>query len=183
MGTLFEKIFGKKKEKNGEVESIDSVVREVLEGTIRRADIQAGFEIKKEELGENEWNLTVEMQGDDEELLTQKDGQLLDAFQLLVKRVLQHRFPEARVNLVVDSGGFRDGVNQGLIDLVEKLKEVVLEKGKSVYCRALPPKDRKFVHQYVAQDERLRSRSVGEGLYKKIKIYPSKGHERNEEAT
>jgi spoIIIJ-associated protein len=51
---------------------------------------------------------------------------------------------------------------------------MALEQGRSVYYRALPPKERKIVHQYLAQDPRIKSRSLGDGLYKKIKIYPVK---------
>ena len=46
--------------------------------------------------------------------------------------------------------------------------------------RALAPKDRKTVHQHLAGDERVRSRSIGEGLFKKVKIYPAKSAAREE---
>ena len=49
-----------------------------------------------------------------------------------------------------------------------------MSKGKPVYFRALPPRDRKVVHQYLAEDGRVKSRSIGDGLYKKIKIFPVK---------
>jgi spoIIIJ-associated protein len=77
----------------------------------------------------------------------------------------------------MDCNGFRQESNQALVDLAEKLKGIALEKGKSVYFRALPPKDRKIIHQYLAGDPRVKSRSIGDGLYKKIKIYPIKGIE------
>ena len=64
--------------------------------------------------------------------------------------------------------------NKSLVELAEKLRDRALEQGRSVYLRALHPKDRKVVHQYLASDERVRSRSVGDGLFKKIKIYPVK---------
>jgi spoIIIJ-associated protein len=60
-----------------------------------------------------------------------------------------------------------------LIELAEKLKGIVIDKGRSVYVRALMPKDRKIVHQYLAGDERVKSKSIGDGLYKKIKIFPA----------
>ena len=62
-----------------------------------------------------------------------------------------------------------------LIERAESLKTIAIEQGRSVYYRALPPKDRKVVHQYLSKDPRVKSRSLGEGLYKKIKIYPAKG--------
>ena len=62
-----------------------------------------------------------------------------------------------------------------MITLAEKLKGIAVSKKKSVYFRALPPKERKIVHQYLADDDRVKSRSIGDGLYKKIKIYPAQG--------
>lgn len=171
MGSFFGKIFGKKSSAKSEV---DEILEEILNGLIERTKLELSFDIKKELVKDREMEVAVqvELYGEDEEELLKRDGQLLDSFQLFLKRVLQHRLPDWRVNLSVDSGGFRENSNKALMELVDKLKGIVLEKGKSVYCRALPPKDRKTVHQYIAKDDRVRSRSVGEGLYKKIKIYP-----------
>ena len=123
-------------------------------------------------LGEDEFH--IEFHGEDEDLFTNKDGALLDAFQLLIKRALQHQLPEDNTRLSCDCNGFREKANQSLKDLAEKLKNRAIDQGKSVYLRALPPKDRKVIHQFLAEDERVKSRSVGDGLYKKIKIYPNK---------
>lgn len=67
-----------------------------------------------------------------------------------------------------------------MIELADKLKEIALTKGKPVYFRALPPKDRKVVHQYLAEDGRVKSRSVGDGHFKKIKIFPLKESQNQE---
>jgi spoIIIJ-associated protein len=77
----------------------------------------------------------------------------------------------------VDCNGYREESEAALIERAEHLKKIAIEQGKSVYYRALPPKERKVVHQYLAQDGRVKSRSLGDGLYKKIKIYPAKGPE------
>ena len=68
-------------------------------------------------------------------------------------------------------------------DEFEKLKNVAVEKGKPVYFRALPPRDRKLIHQFLAEDGRVKSRSVGEGVFKKIKIFPIKGSDNVETTT
>lgn len=107
---------------------------------------------------------------------------MIDALQLFLKRVIQHNFPEDRTNVVIDCNGFREESSKELIELAEKLKGIALEKGKSVYFRALPPKDRKIIHQHLAADERVKSRSIGDGLYKKIKIYPVKGAAQHEKS-
>jgi spoIIIJ-associated protein len=187
MTGFFSKLFGggKKKDESSvsgrsqaSASSAVALVEDVMQGLIERANLDLSIDVRSSQGSESE-EVTVEISGADEVFLTEKEGALLDAFQLFIKRVLQHQLPDARVNVSFDSNGFREESNKSLVELAERLKEKALEQGRSVYLRALPPKDRKIVHQYLAGDERVRSRSVGDGLYKKIKIYPVKaaGHE------
>jgi spoIIIJ-associated protein len=172
MSGFFSKIFGgKKKEGSSEVETL---VRATVGGLIEKGGFELDFEISSRQDDKGESELTIEFTGADEEILKDKEGQMIDSIQLFLKRVVQHHFPEDRTNILIDCNGYREESSQALIELADKLKEVALEKGKSVYFRALPPKDRKIIHQYLANDERVRSRSIGEGLFKKIKIYPVK---------
>ncbi len=173
MAGFFSKLFGGSKKKNGPAEA-ENLINETVQGIIDRADFKLKFSLTHTEEND-EAVVIVNFEGPDETLLKDREGQLIDAFQLLIKRVLQHHLPEDRTNIVVDCNGFREESNQALVDLAEKLKGIALEKGKSVYFRALPPKDRKVIHQYLANDQRVKSRSIGDGLYKKIKIYPVKG--------
>lgn len=172
MAGFFKKLFGGKKQ-GGDVESL---VEETLAGIIEKSGFELTFDLNFEK-NESESVLSIDFSGADEELLKDKKGQLLDAFQLFVKRAIQHNFPEDKTNVLVDAGGYREESEQALIDKAENLKQMALEQGRSVYYRALPPKERKVVHQYLAQDPRVKSRSLGDGLYKKIKIYPVKNPE------
>lgn len=168
---FFKKLFGGKGGKGGDVENL---VRENLEGLLEKSGLDLNFDIQFQQ-EEGGGVLTVELSGADEELIKDRKGQALDAFQLYLKRVVQHHFPEDKTSIAVDCGGYREESEQALIERAESLKQIAIEQGKSVYYRALPPKDRKVVHQYLAKDPRVKSRSLGDGLYKKIKIYPSKG--------
>ena len=166
---LFTKIFGGKTgNKHGQ-----QLINDLLDGTIEKAGLDISYDIKSTKERDRE-TIKVDFYGEDEKLFTNKDGALLDAFQLFLKRALQHDQPEESANLSCDCNGYREKANQSLVDLAEKLKKRALDQGKSVYVRALPPKDRKIVHQFLANDERVKSRSIGDGLYKKIKIYPTK---------
>jgi spoIIIJ-associated protein len=176
MAGFFSKLFGGGKSKaeeagGGEVEGL---VRETLSGIIEKGQFDLTFDIKFEKEADQDGVLAIQFTGGDEELLKEKKGQMLDAFQLFLKRAVQHTFPDDKTNITVDCGGFRDETAAALIERAENLKAIAIEQGKTVYYRALPPKDRKIVHQYLAQDPRVKSRSLGEGLYKKIKIYPAK---------
>lgn len=170
---FFSKLFGgKSKSANNEVEAL---VQKTLEGIIEKAQFDLSFELRTE-TDEGGSTLFVEFNGADEEMLKDKKGQMLDAFQLFLKRAIQHNFSDDKTNVSVDCGGYRDESANALIERAENLKAICIEQGKSVYYRALPPKDRKVVHQHLAKDPRVKSRSLGDGLYKKIKIYPAKSN-------
>jgi spoIIIJ-associated protein len=170
---FLKKLFGGKS--NSSPDGVEQIIDETLNGVFEKADLQLDHKISSA----NEEQVTIELSGGDEELLKDKDGQLLDAIQFFMKRVIQHQLPESKIEVNIDSKGYREESNQALLDLAEKLKQMALEKNRSVYFRALAPKDRKVIHQYLANDERVRSRSIGEGLYKKIKIFPAgQGDER-----
>lgn len=180
MTGFFGKIFGKKEAPVSS--SPVAIVEDVLGGLIETANLDFGFDVTLEGKDDQQ-QMLIEIYGDDEELLRAREGQLLDAIQLFLTRVVQHQLKDERIAIHVDNAGFRAQANQELMDLAEKLKNIALDKGKPVYFRALPPRDRKIIHQYLAEDIRVKSRSVGEGLYKKIKIYPSKGENNLEQAT
>lgn len=176
MSGFLKKIFGgKSATTNGPKDLIQETLADLLE--VSHLDLD--FELTDAE--ENKF--VFELFGEDEDSLRKRDGQLLDAFQLFLTRFMQHRYPEDRYTIIVDNAGFREEVNNELLGLAEKLKNVAVEKGKPVYFRALPPRDRKLIHQYLADDGRVKSRSVGEGVFKKIKIFPIKGTDSAETTT
>lgn len=169
MTGILGKIFGSKKKK---AEGVEGLIEELLTQVIELSKWELSFEISRSGADDE---IFVNFSGADEELLLSKEGQLLDALQLFVRRAVQHQNAEERGNINLDCANFREQANEALIALAEKLKGIALAKGKSVYFRALPPKDRKVIHQYLAEDGRVKSRSIGDGHFKKIKIYPVKG--------
>lgn len=187
MTGFFSRIFGGKKQEGaagrgaadrasatGPLTDVDRLVEDTLAGIIERAQFDLEFVTTAGEDDKGERQLVIEFSGEDSELLKEKEGQMIDALQLYLKRVAQHRFPDDRTNILIDCEGYRDESNQALVELAEKLKGIALERNKAVYLRALPPKDRKVIHQHLANDDRVKSRSIGDGLFKKIKIFPIK---------
>lgn len=176
MAGFFSKIFG-----GGKKSDLDSLIETTLTGILEHGGFDLSYNLDIEK-GAESTEVKIDFSGPDEELLKEQKGQLLDAFQLILKRVAQHNFSETVVNINVDCGGFRSDSEAALIERAEHLKTMALEQGKSVYYRALPPRERKVVHQYLALDTRIKSRSLGDGLYKKIKIFPIKNQdtEKNE---
>jgi spoIIIJ-associated protein len=56
----------------------------------------------------------------------------------------------------------------------------VKDSGKTRSIPALNPAERRIVHMVLQDDSTIRSRSVGEGLFKKILIYlPGRGRKKS----
>lgn len=167
---FFKKLFGAGKSSGGP----EDFITDNLNGLLDKSGLDLEFDLTSSKQEDGFLNVDIQISGADEEIVKERKGQVLDAIQLYLKRVVQHHFPDQRVNILVDCGGYREETEQALIERAESLKTIAIEQGKSVYYRALPPKERKIVHQYLAKDPRIKSRSLGDGLYKKIKIYPVK---------
>jgi spoIIIJ-associated protein len=165
---IISKLFGGKKEGSVSDKALD-IIEDCLNGVFDRGGLDLDYEIDENDSGQ----VVVELFGKDEELLRQKEGQLLDSLQFFVKRVLQHKLQDERVDLIFDTNGYREEADKALVDLAERLKGIVLQKKKSAYVRALPPRERRVIHQHLAGDKRVKTRSIGDGHFKKIKIFPA----------
>jgi len=166
---IFGKIFGKKKENSTEV-----LVNEQLTQLIKLGKFDLSFNIKATKTNDDMDEIFVNLSGNDKNLLTDKDGMLLESFHSFLKRVVRNKTGSENFLLKMDCDGFKEDTEKALVEEAEDLKNKVLAQGKSFYFKPLSPKDRKTVHQYLSTDERVKSRSVGDGLFKKIKIYPAK---------
>lgn len=164
--SFFKKLFGLGGSKQ---EGVIEIIEETLNELTEKSGVDFDFDVYEE--GEI---IKVELNGEDNKLIKAKDAQLLDGIQFFVKRVVQHKMKESTPNIIFDCDGYREDADNALIELAEKLKGIAIDKNKSVYFRALPPRDRRVVHQHLAQDERVISKSIGDGLYKKIKVFPAK---------
>ncbi|WP_456387313.1 Jag family protein [Desulfolithobacter sp.] len=113
--------------------------------------------------------------GEHEEAIVGQDGRTLDSLQYLLRKMMSQRLPD-RIMLTIDVGNFRERRMQELKERALELAEQVKEHGKTQAIPALNPPERRVVHMVLQEDKEIRSRSVGEGLFKKVLIYkPGKG--------
>lgn len=111
-----------------------------------------------------------------EEVLAGQDGKTLDAIQYLLRKIVVRKAPN-RLRVTVDIGNYRE---KRLAELKEQALELAIQvkaDGKTQVIAALSPSERRVIHMSLQDDKEIRSRSVGEGLFKKILIYkPGKGN-------
>ena len=115
-------------------------------------------------------------EGAESPILTWRKGQVLDALQYLVNKL--HGVRGGRI--YVDSGGYRSRHENNIRRLALKLGAKAKKSRRPVTINALNAHDRRLVHLVIQEDKDLRSRSKGEGEFKKIIIYPKNSIRRRE---
>jgi spoIIIJ-associated protein len=116
------------------------------------------------------------LRGDFEENLIGTDGKVLDSLQYLLRKVVSRKVPE-RLRISINVGDFREKRLEELKVKAVELAAQVKEDGKTQVLPALNPSERRVIHMILQEDKDIRSRSVGDGLFKKILIYkPGKGN-------
>lgn len=119
--------------------------------------------------------VSCHISSDHEEALTGEEGKTLDSLQYLLRKIVARKIPD-RLRLAVDVGDFRERRLSELKERALALAEMVKEDGKTQLIPALNPSERRIVHMALQEDKEIRSRSVGDGLFKKILIFkPGKG--------
>ncbi|MCD6388701.1 MAG: Jag N-terminal domain-containing protein [Desulfobulbaceae bacterium] len=136
-------------------------------------DFSAEFEITPEP-----GRINVEISGEDIENIIGHEGQTLNGLQYLLRKMIGKKFSEKFI-LSLDAGDYRKTRKEELESRALKLAIEVRENGKNRTIPPLNPAERRIVHMILQKDKTIRSRSIGDGLYKKVLIYlPGKGRKR-----
>jgi spoIIIJ-associated protein len=120
-------------------------------------------------------SVTCTLRGDFEEFLTGPEGKTLDSMQYLLRKIVARKVTE-QLRLTLNVGDYREKRLDELKIKAVELAALVKEDGKTQVLPALNPSERRTIHMILQEDKDIRSRSVGDGLFKKILIYkPGKG--------
>jgi spoIIIJ-associated protein len=121
----------------------------------------------------------AKISGEFVDILVGPEGQTLDGLQYVMRKIITRKFPQ-KVLFALDAGGFRDNRMEELQARALRLAQEVKDTGKTRTIPAINPAERRMVHMALQDDTEIRSRSVGEGLFKKVLIYlPGKGRRRS----
>jgi spoIIIJ-associated protein len=118
--------------------------------------------------------LHLDIKADDLDLLTGKRGAVLDALQFLLNKM--HGQKGGRI--FIDCDGFRRRHEEDISGLALRLGAKAKRLRKPVTINSLNAHDRRLVHMALQDDQELRSRSKGDGEFKKVVIYPNNAQRR-----
>jgi len=110
------------------------------------------------------------IKSDHEESIVGQEGRTLDNLQYLIRKIFSSRLPD-RMMVDLDAGNFREQRMEELQKIAMEMAVQVKETGKTMAIPALNPSERRVVHVTLQDDKKIRSRSVGDGLFKKVLIF------------
>jgi spoIIIJ-associated protein len=123
-------------------------------------------------LEEEGGRLRIEISGEDAALVIGRQGQTLDAIELVVNRIVDRQWPGSP-QITMDADGYRDRRVRKLIDIAFQEAGKVRRSGRRVDMEPMSPRDRRSVHLALQNEPGVSTHSEGDGSFRHIVIEPT----------
>ena len=153
-------------EEVSEVDSLAGDVREFMEEMVEHLDWELGVDIVESD----HEVLRVDLSGEDRELMLRNRAEILDVFQYLANRIFGRDLDDRR--FVVDCEGYRARKKIELQKIAARVSERVKRSGEEEELSRMNPYERRIVHLAVAEIEGVTTESEGDGVMKRVVIFP-----------
>jgi spoIIIJ-associated protein len=142
--------------------------REVLQAIVDHIGVSATVGVR----GEDD-HILLDLTGDATGVLIGRRGQMLDALEYVVNRIVA-RDDAGSARIVVDSQDYRGRRREALEELARRMADQAQKKGKPVTLNPMSPRDRRIVHLVLQDDPSLSTKSSGKGYFRKVIISPAR---------
>ena len=113
------------------------------------------------------------IKGGNSAVLIGKHGQTLEAIQTIIEKIINKTNTE-RVRVQVDVEGYVENRRNNMIRHAERMAQKCKRICKPVTVGFMNAHDRRIVHLALKNDHDVRTHSTGDGIVKKMMIYPKK---------
>ncbi|HVB34473.1 MAG TPA: R3H domain-containing nucleic acid-binding protein [Patescibacteria group bacterium] len=162
----------------------DRLERESAAGELRqfldRIIDDGGFELRyRVEIAEpraaaiDRAEIRVSFEGPDQELLLERNGELLQAIEYLAVRWLRLD-PRLYNHIRLDAAGYRDARLEELKLSARIAAQRVLETGQPFRFNPMPARERRIIHLVLAEMPAVRSESEGQGEERQVIVHSVK---------
>ena len=115
----------------------------------------------------DEFYITVEIQGENTNSLLGYRGETLNAIQTLLSSIANKGIEE-KVRIILDVSGYKEKRKKVLEELADKISKTVIKTGKRVTLEPMPAYERKIIHSRLQNNKKVTTESVGEEPHRKI---------------
>ena len=144
------------------------VAKELMQGLLQRLGIETEVEGTVKE-----GDIYLEVKSDDGGILIGKHGRTLESLQIIISRMVNKQIKKP-VRVILDVGGYKKRRTDSLEKMAGRLGQNVKRTAKEVTIGPFNAHDRRIIHIALKEDLSLKTESLGEGEWKKIKIIPAR---------
>ena len=156
-------------------------VETIIKGVVLTLIAKMGIEAEVVNVGELEGNIYVELASEDSGILIGKQGRTVDALQFLLNLLIDSRSRNGR-RIMIDIANYREKRQRRLSRMAKSIADKVARTRRSVALEYMNPYERRIVHISLEDDDRVFTRSDGNGLYQRVRILPAGGPGGSEES-
>ena len=142
-----------------------------VEDVVRKMGMDCRVRLRRPREGDSADEINLEILGRDAGRIIGKKGQVLQAIQFLVHRVINRPGAERR-HILVDAEGYRSRRDLSLANMARRLGKQAVDEGKIITFEPMNPRDRRVVHLALAKFEGVITKSDGEGEQRRVQIIP-----------
>ncbi|MCB1178803.1 MAG: Jag N-terminal domain-containing protein [Leptospiraceae bacterium] len=124
-------------------------------------------------MGDVDGKIYIELSSKESGILIGKRGSTLDSIQFLLNLVVDSKIRHGR-KIIVDIESYRDKREMSLVRLGKSIASSVARTGKSRLLEPMNPYERRIIHVALQKDEKVFTRSEGNGTYKRVRIISMK---------
>lgn len=160
---------------NNERTFTDEEIDEVADTAIAvLQDILKYFELGEVTIDEyegDEGELILDITGDNLAVLIGRHGRTLEPLQFLITSILYRKLG-FRYPVVIDVEGYKSRQRQKIEDIAYSAAQRAVEQDRRIKLRPMTPYERRIVHLYLRNDDRVETKSEGEGHARRVVIIP-----------
>ena len=128
-----------------------------------------GIEADIEDFEDTEENYIIHVESEDSGILIGRQGKTLDALKFLLNLLVTPELTKKK-RILVDVARYRQRRKKKLNKLAKSVADRVAKSGRSVLLESMNPYERRIVHLTLEEDDRVTTRSEGNGLYKRVRV-------------
>lgn len=145
------------------LERAQTILQEIVKRIGVRADITGTLE---------DGQVLLELSGDSSGVLIGRRGQMLDALEYLVNRIVS-RDEGGSMRIAVDAENYRARRREALESMARRMADEAKRKRRPVTLNPMSPRDRRIVHMVLQEDPGLTTKSSGRGYFRRLVIMPA----------
>lgn len=153
--------------------SKDIPAEKIIHGVMLTLLKKMGIDAEVVGMGDVDGKIYIELGSPDSGILIGKRGSTLDALQFIINLMVDSKIRHGR-KIILDIESYRDKREMALVRLSRSIASGVAKTGKSRLLEPMNPYERRIIHMALQKDEKVFTRSEGNGTYKRVRVISMK---------